>query len=110
MTGRRIDFATRPELRFGSIEYVAPKDYMTRAPLPASYVFALDVSQTAVTNGSLAVACNSLKRALALLPRENPNIPSPCKVAIMTFDRTVQFYNLKVRSAGFVCWFRPVLT
>ena len=55
MNGRRSDLDQRPELTKGSIEIVAPTEYMVRPPMPPIYFFLIDVSATAVRNGMLEV-------------------------------------------------------
>ncbi|KAF9674793.1 hypothetical protein SADUNF_Sadunf10G0163900 [Salix dunnii] len=47
-TGRRIDLDQRPELTNGSVEFVAPTEYMVRPPMPPLYFFLIDVSVSAV--------------------------------------------------------------
>lgn len=37
-TGRRTDRHERPELSMGSIEFIAPGDYMIRPPQPPAYL------------------------------------------------------------------------
>lgn len=62
------------------------------------YVFAFDVSQEAVRSGFLKIACAVL---LAALFGDGESIPScfpqESRIAILAFDRTLQFYNLSVR-------------
>ncbi|KAG4983332.1 hypothetical protein JHK87_028081 [Glycine soja] len=52
-TGRRIDLNQRPELTKGTVEYVAPIDYMVRPPMPPVYFFLIDVSITAFRSGMI---------------------------------------------------------
>ncbi|PPD67009.1 hypothetical protein GOBAR_DD36110 [Gossypium barbadense] len=52
-TGRRIDLDQRPELLKGSVEFVAPTDYMNRPPMPPLYFFLIDVSLSAVRSGMI---------------------------------------------------------
>ncbi|KHN26185.1 Protein transport protein Sec24-like [Glycine soja] len=47
-TGRRVDLNQRPEVTKGTVEYVAPTDYMVRPPMLPVYFFLIDVSITAV--------------------------------------------------------------
>lgn len=42
--GYRLDFNERPELYSGSVDLIASKEYMTRPPMPPTYVFLFDVS------------------------------------------------------------------
>ncbi|MBA0606735.1 hypothetical protein Godav_019157 [Gossypium davidsonii] len=52
-TGRRIDLDQRPELIKGSVEFVAPMEYMVRPPMPPLYFFLIDVSISAVRSGMI---------------------------------------------------------
>lgn len=54
--GRRIDLDQRPELIKGSVEFVAPTEYMVRPPMPPLYFFLIDVSLSAVRSGMLEVS------------------------------------------------------
>lgn len=54
-TGNRIDMDQRPELTHGSVEFVAPTEYMVRAPMPPLYFFLIDVSSSAVRSGMIEV-------------------------------------------------------
>ena len=55
-TGRRVDLDQRPELTKGSVEFVAPAEYMVRPPMPPLYFFLIDVSISAVKSGMLEVS------------------------------------------------------
>ena len=59
--GRRVDAAQRPELSCGSVEFVAPVEYMVRPPQAPVYVFAIDVSYPSVSSGMLATAVAAIK-------------------------------------------------
>ncbi|KAI8824197.1 Sec23/Sec24 trunk domain-containing protein [Fimicolochytrium jonesii] len=91
MSGRRMDLMRRPELRKGTIEFVASKEYCARPPVPVSYVFAIDVSWNAIQSGILKRAVEAIKQ---LLYHDERTLPQKAKVGIMTFDRAVHFYNL----------------
>lgn len=54
-TGRRNDLDQRPELSKGSVEFVAPPEYMVRPPMPTLYFFLIDVSVSAVRSGMIQV-------------------------------------------------------
>ncbi|GFZ13594.1 Sec23/Sec24 protein transport family protein [Actinidia rufa] len=51
--GRRIDLNERPELTKGTVEFIAPAEYMVRPPMPPLYFFVIDVSISAVRSGML---------------------------------------------------------
>lgn len=55
-SGRRIDLDQRPELTKGSVEFVAPTEYMMRPPMPPVYFFLIDVSISAVRSGMIEVS------------------------------------------------------
>lgn len=55
-TGRRIDLDQRPELTKGSVEFVAPTEFMARPPMPPLYFFLIDVSISAVRSGMVQVS------------------------------------------------------
>ncbi|KAK9154774.1 hypothetical protein Sjap_002254 [Stephania japonica] len=86
----RIDINQRPELTKGSVEYVAPAEYMVRPPMPPLYFFLIDVSVTAVRSGMLEVVAKTIKSCLDELPG------SPrTQIGFLTFDSTLHFYNMK---------------
>lgn len=54
-SGRRVDLDQRPELLKGSIELIAPAEYMVRPPMPPLFFFLIDVSISAAKSGVLEV-------------------------------------------------------
>ncbi|KAI8324754.1 hypothetical protein GQ54DRAFT_295924 [Martensiomyces pterosporus] len=90
MAGRRLDWESRPELRNGSVEFVATKEFIARDPTPTSFVFAIDVTWNAVQSGMLAKAAAALKETLY----NGPGLPAGTRVGIITYDRSAHFYNL----------------
>lgn len=96
-TGRRHDIQERFELTRGTVEYVAPASYCSRPPQVPGYLFVIDVSYNAVQSGMVLSACAAIREVLRNLPVPNtgrPDEASPCKIGIVTFDRTIHFYNL----------------
>jgi protein transport protein SEC24 len=89
-TGQRKDIAERAELTHGCVEFVAPGEYAVRAPMPPSFVFVLDASYTAVSSGLLASAAAAV-RAWAEAFRGSART----RVALLTYDGAVHFYNLR---------------
>ena len=91
-----MDLHLRPELLYGAVEFKASKEYCAREPTPPSYVFAIDVSWNSVQWGVLSKAVSAIKE---LLYENGPNkLPPKVKVGIITFDKAIHFYNLKVIS------------
>ena len=107
-----MDLEERPELRFGSVDFVVGKEYWVqenptapgsspREPSPLHYIFAIDVSWTSVRCGLVKEIVKGLRELLYPTEEEigegrHTGLPAGAKIAIMTFDKTVQFYNLKV--------------
>jgi protein transport protein SEC24 len=89
-SGRRLDLDQRPELACGSVEYIAPAEYMVRAPMPPTYVFLIDVSFAAAANGMLGVTCNAIKSCIDRMTGEGRT-----RIAIITFDTAIHFYNMR---------------
>eukprot|EP01018_Ginkgo_biloba_P004601 Gb_11357 [translate_table: standard] len=90
VNGRRQDADERPELSQGSVEFVAPTEYMVRPPMPPLYFFLIDVSLSAVKNGMLKIAAETIKSCLDKLP----GFPRT-QIGFLTFDSALHFYNLK---------------
>ncbi|XP_065862540.1 protein transport protein SEC24 A-like [Euphorbia lathyris] len=89
-TGRRIDLDQRPELTKGSVEFVAPTEYMVRPPMPPLYFFLIDVSISAVRSGMLEIVAETIKSCLDDLP----GFPRT-QIGFITYDSTIHFYNMK---------------
>ncbi|CAN6234253.1 unnamed protein product [Urochloa humidicola] len=89
-SGRRYDTDQRPELSKGTVEFVAPTEYMVRPPMPPSYFFLIDVSVSAVRSGLLEVVAKTIKSCLD----ELPGFPRT-QIGFITFDSTLHFHNFK---------------
>ncbi|KAL2238824.1 UNVERIFIED_CONTAM: Protein transport protein Sec24-like protein [Sesamum indicum] len=89
-TGRRVDLDQRPELTKGSVEFIAPAEYMVRPPMPPLYFFLIDVSITAVQSGMLEVMAQTIKSCLDSLPGSTRT-----QIGFITYDSTIHFYNMK---------------
>lgn len=88
--GRRRDAAQRPELHRGTIELVAPAEYMVRPPMPPVYLFVLEVTPAATSSSALAAMISGIKRSIDAMPNEGRT-----RVGVVTFDSAVHFYNLR---------------
>jgi protein transport protein SEC24 len=87
---QRTDIDERPELTRGTVEFVAPQEYMVRPPQPPVYVFVIDVSYNAVASGMVHKTCETILQMLDNLPGAGRT-----RIGFITFDNTVHFYNLK---------------
>lgn len=119
-TLRRVDHEARPELNRGTVDFVVPKEYhapnapkrllhsfqspdpalpdgSTRPPAPMNYVFLIDVSYEAVISGLVSSACTGILQTLYGAEGEASGCwPAASKVAIITFDRVLHFYDTSV--------------
>jgi len=89
-TNQPADRWKRPELNSGVVEFVAPREYMVRPPQPPVYIFLLDVSYAAVSSGMLATAASAILSSLDAMPNKD----NRTKVAFLTFDAQLHFFQL----------------
>ncbi|KAI8369387.1 Sec23/Sec24 trunk domain-containing protein [Radiomyces spectabilis] len=87
---QQVDRWRRPELNYGCVEFVAPTEYMVRPPEAPAYVFIIDVSHAAIQSGMLTIATRTLLETLDRIP----NAESRTRIAIITVDSALHFYNL----------------
>ena len=87
--GLRRDRLERPELHLGTVEFVAPQEYMVRPPQPPVYLFVVEVSYTAVASGMLRCVAATLQHTIERLPGGERT-----QVGLITYDSTLHFYNL----------------
>eukprot|EP00928_Gymnodinium_smaydae_P018778 TRINITY_DN1715_c0_g3_i1.p1 TRINITY_DN1715_c0_g3~~TRINITY_DN1715_c0_g3_i1.p1 ORF type:complete len:1000 (-),score=177.85 TRINITY_DN1715_c0_g3_i1:161-3085(-) len=80
----------RPELRLGTVDYVAPRDY-SDGPLPSApvIVIALDCSARSVRSGLFGSVVQSLRQLVGFL--EAP----ASRVALLTFDNSLHFHTFR---------------
>lgn len=121
----RLDQLQRPELNKGTVDFdvTSAEDYWAhhppprisqpfyspeptpsgpRRPNPIDYVFAFDVSIEAISSEFLTSACETLK--LILFGGTDTDgsqlfatFPESTRIAILTFDTTLHFYDFSVR-------------
>jgi len=87
--GFRRDRHSKPELSHCSVEFIAPTEYMVRTPQPPTYIFLIDVSTAAIRSGVLQTISDAIRDSLDNLPSGTRS-----QVGFVTYDNTVQFYNL----------------
>ena len=89
--GRRSDLGNRPELRHGTVDFVATPEYIVRKPCRPHLIFALDSSRAAVQSGAFLAYLEAVKE---FLHRESTE-RRYSRVAILTFDKSIQFYDVR---------------
>jgi protein transport protein SEC24 len=94
VTNGSVDRRTRGDLNSASVEYIAPSEYMVRAPQPCTYVFVVDVTAASLSSGMVQTVCDTLRASLDKLTGD-----SRTRVALITFDETIHFFNLKVHAS-----------
>ena len=94
-SGRRQDVLSRPELVHGTVDIIAPADYMVRQPMPPTYFFLIDVSYAALQSGVLHTISDTVLACLDHLAGDKRTL-----VGFLTFDSTVHFYTLKGGAAA----------
>lgn len=89
--GYRRDIQERLELWHGSVDFVAPAEYVTRTePHPPLVLFVVDVTPSANTSGLLRAFINSVKQILESQFAEDSDI----QFGFITFNKIVQFWRL----------------
>lgn len=98
-SGVRVDRMQRPELMMGTCEYLVPKEYWAKEPVPLRWLFLIDITQESINRGFLETVCEGILTALYGHDRETEveetdKLPTGTKIGIVTYDKEVQFYNL----------------
>ncbi|GAA5962109.1 hypothetical protein JCM8115_002919 [Rhodotorula mucilaginosa] len=84
------DRYARHELNSSVVEFVAPTEYMVRAPQPPIYVFVMDVSYSAISTGMVATAARTLLESLDRIP----NADDRTKISLICVDSCLHFFTL----------------
>ncbi|TFK72464.1 hypothetical protein BDN72DRAFT_326010 [Pluteus cervinus] len=116
----RLDQLQRPELNRGTVDFAVGEEYWAshppatltnpyysieplpsgaKPPSPMNFVFAIDVSSDAVRCGALKAICSTLLAILYggdTIDGDNiePCFPPGSRLAVLTFDQTIHFYDL----------------
>mmetsp|Transcript_4329 Transcript_4329/g.6485 ORF Transcript_4329/g.6485 Transcript_4329/m.6485 type:complete len:928 (+) Transcript_4329:131-2914(+) len=89
--GERRDKFQRPELCRGTIDVVAPADYVDNSDaVDPCYLFVVDCSYTSMVSGLLECSLESIRLSVQELSK-NPNT----RVGIITFDSNLYYYSVK---------------
>lgn len=93
-TGVRSDFDGRLDLQKGTVDFLVPAAYNAIQNVPAvslHYIFVIDVSLLANENGSSLAVIEAVRKSIEYIADNQEN----CKIAIMTYDNKLKFYNLR---------------
>jgi protein transport protein SEC24 len=102
-TGRRVDREQRPELNLGTVEFIVPKEYYSKEPVPIRWLFLIDVTEESVNKGFLTAFCDGIMNALYGNDSKGEaqedgeakrNLPQGARVGFVTFDKAMHFYNI----------------
>ncbi|KAH9822057.1 Protein transport protein sec24 [Teratosphaeria destructans] len=85
-----VDRWQRPELNYAVSEFVAPQEYMVRAPQPLIYLFLFDVSFAGVTSGLLATAARCILESLDRIP----NTDRRTRLGFMAVDSSLHYFSI----------------
>lgn len=89
--GYRRDIAERQELWRGSVDWVAPADFITRTQVePPLMLFLIDVSSSSIQSGLLRAFINSVKQIMESQFAEDSNM----QFGFITFNKSVHFWRL----------------
>ncbi|KAF2664471.1 Sec23/Sec24 family protein [Microthyrium microscopicum] len=97
-SGTRVDRPQRPELCLGTVEFVVPKEYWSKPPVPIRILFLIDVTEESVNKGFLTAFSDGIMNALyggtSDGDDEKTSLPKGAKVGIVTYDKAMHFYNI----------------
>ncbi len=88
-TRQTMDCTSRPELNYGSIEYIASVEYMVRPPQPAAYLFVFDCSRHATQIGYIPTLAKAILDSLDEIPGDSRTL-----IGFIAFDSKLHFFNL----------------
>ena len=84
-----VERSERPELTSSTVEYIAPQEYMVRAPQPCINLFLIDVSNEAVARGMVESVAKTIGESLPKFSGDKRT-----KIGFITYDDQLHFYNL----------------
>ena len=97
--GVRLDQNTKPELNFGTYDFIAHKEFWNkdRPPIKAAYYFLVDISQSSINSGFAQCVLESIKEMIInniFYNYENIEM----KICIITFDNEIHFYPININN------------
>lgn len=95
-TKRYMEYPPRqPELLCGSVEFIAPVEYMVRPPQPAAYIFVFDCSAHAYHLGYIPVLAKAILDHLDMIPGDSRTL-----IGFIGFDSKVHFFSFDEKQAS----------
>lgn len=91
LTQKSLNRYDRVELNNSCVEFIAPKEYMARAPQPVVYTFIIDVSADAVASGMTSTVARTILESLDRIP----NTHKTARVAILGVDSNLHFFRFR---------------
>jgi protein transport protein SEC24 len=85
-----VDRWKRHELNHSVVEFVAPQEYMVRPPQPLVYLFLLDVSYAAVSNGLVATTARTILDSLNRIP----NADRRTRIGFLAVDTSLHYFSI----------------
>ncbi|CDK27372.1 unnamed protein product [Kuraishia capsulata CBS 1993] len=89
-TSTPVNRLERSELNHAVVEFVAPPEYMVRAPQPLVFVFVLDVSAAALANGALATVSRTILDSLDRIPNKDGR----ARVSFIGVSSSLTFFQI----------------
>ena len=94
-TKRYLEYPPRqPEIMYGSVEFIAPVEYMVRPPQPAAYIFVFDCSAHAYHLGYIPILANAILENLEMIPGDSRTL-----IGFIGFDSKVHFFSFNEKQA-----------
>lgn len=90
VASKAMDRWQRPELNYSVVEFIAPQEYMVRAPQPLLYLFILDVSHASVANGLLATSARCILESLDRIP----NADRRTRLGFIAVDTGLHYFSI----------------
>ncbi|KAL1900379.1 COPII subunit [Ceratocystis pirilliformis] len=87
---KTVDRWQRHELNHSVMEFVAPQEYMVRAPQPLVYLFLIDVSYSSVSRGLVATAARTILDSLDRIP----NADRRTRLGFIAFDSSLHYFSI----------------
>lgn len=87
----------RPELNAPIVEFLAPPEYMSRAPQPVVFTFIIDVSVNAVKTGLTGTIARTILESLDKIPNDTETT----KLAFIAVDSNLHYFKFAENSDEF---------